>query len=941
MVTGIHTKMRLHTWAYVILLCCNYIGMIASVSMNTGKEINGDKNFTFPIAVHDYHPSSAQGYKAGIASWFVGTGETLTGEAAAYSISYATSGLSTLSPLLTSTSMIVNNVADQPNPLRGRPLAWLRLLGINPLVVPADNLSELILLNIAVEPHRILRVQLLDTYNKLAAVAGLVVLQNPMHLPDVVVVNPNMTIAAAVRPLAGVFGDLGSGLSMLMTAVAKNPSENNKKNDDSFKPEDLLMGVSNVISLDRMSPLIGINHPVSYMKNFVSLYASELLNKIFVGVNVTGNTYHADGVVSVLIAQIKRVPGMTIEATMEPVVSATAVGPDVIVAARFTGNEPPTVAAHALRTMRTSTGLDYLIVNGGVGADEKTALQVFALPIIRATGVLAHAHASPVTSYHAGMPFERSFVTLPEMPDDLYSSASVPAIVGAGVLPAPATDIVVSGDAVFVSTKISGTRHAPGLWHSQAIFGASGTIIAWTPWRRAGGAQSAVPIKSFAFDQHAAIWWLLTETNEARMTAWNASSSLSMLIKQLTNKQGSAHYLRDFMRGPLSPGLLMVCNQATTCIIQTDYLLDGIITPRIDFTNGSSSNDGTGNVTRSEAECSWLSISGGDLLKVGTITSSVIIDYLGHRWIMVAGTGGLAILAHQDGSGYVLKENFDWVKPDLAWHFLLVEVQGKPLAHVRKLIYDQGMLYILTSTGLFRMAVGKALLTREAFSVTTLATLDTLSGVRNSTFADIFMAGPLAFLATSVGCFRSGSGVNVATIVREDEAKWTKIELPYSPGPVVSISSIGPVAHSDHSGCDANLYVLSSSLTSLQARIYRLVISHTGVVTDDTVALLPDELMQGKRAFFLSIGDYRNRIVTDGSFLCALRNRYGTQNACIELYSPDWCTWPLGLMKSINIVRSAHRGIVLKDTIGVGSMVYSNGLGSWLVLADIGLISNE
>src|SRR4029077_16423988 len=196
----------------------------------------------------------------------------------------------------------------QPHPLRGRPIALLKLLGINPLVVPADNLSELILLNIASDPYRVLRITLFDLLDNPAAAVALETLQNPSHIPDVIVVNPNMTAAVAIRPLTGAFGDPGSGIAMVMIAVMRDPEKDKDKSNDNFKPEELVMAGFGIVPIDRASNLIGISAPVVAMKDFVTLYGSEKLSKFFAGVQVTADTSNGGGAIAVQVARVHRAP---------------------------------------------------------------------------------------------------------------------------------------------------------------------------------------------------------------------------------------------------------------------------------------------------------------------------------------------------------------------------------------------------------------------------------------------------------------------------------------------------------------------------------------------------------------------------------------------------------------------------------------------------------
>lgn len=942
MMIYMNTKIQQNRWVYVIFCFCNYASMMASVVMHKGARTDNDTNFQFSVAAQAYHPSSSTGYSAGVASWFLGMAQPLEGDDAAYSLAFAKPGSPELSPLLTDTTVIVNNVPDQLHPVRGRPIALLSLLGINPLVVPADNLSELILLNIAADPHRVLRITLLDMLEQPAAIVDMVTLQNPARLPDVVIVNPNMTAVLAVRPQTGAFGDQGSGISFIMTAIAKDPSKDEPKNDDGFKLEDLALGILRTLPLDNQSHLIAFNNPVSAMKNFVTLHASELLHKVFVGVNVATGTNSGDGAITVLVGHINRVPGTQVAAMMQSVITSSATGADTIVAARSDSAKPVTVAAHCLRTMRTSTGLDYLVVNGGVGHDDHTKIHVHALPLLRESGLLAHAYASPVTVYQGVAPIGRSFVTPPTTSEDLYTSNSVPALVGNGPLHAPATDMVVAGDAVFVATDKALAGTAPGVWHSQAIFGPEGTIIAWTPWRRTGGASSAVPLKKIIFDTHAGTWWFLTEeAPHARMTSWNAVSPLSSLVKNMTRPEDAFYHMNDVARDK-NPGLLVMAGRNTVLVVQTDSVQAGVVWPRTDFSNGYLSVDGTLS-TLVPGQCyPWLLVSGGDLARMKSMVTSAIIPQVNDRTLLVvAGAGGIAMLTTSEGLGLKPGEDFSGATSDMAWRMLPIMVHGQPLKDVRKITIDKGLLYILTSTELLRMPVNSLILQPECIVPVILASIKHVGGAKNSTFSDLFITGPLACLATSIGCFRTGDGVDVAAISSKEQAQWMRINLPHSPGPVVSFTPVGPIAHAHDKGYDANLYVLSAAATSFQARIYRLTISHAGTITDTTVSLFPDEIVHNQRSFFLSLGDYRSTMATDGALLCLARNRYGTKHAYAELLSPDWWAWPLGLIQGMNIVRGAYRRVVPEQAAQVRTMMHDNGLGSWLMLTDIGLTSND
>src|SRR5436190_23515301 len=101
MMIYMNTKIQQNRWVYVIFCFCNYASMMTSVVMHKGARTDNDNYFEFPVAAQVYHPSSSQGYAAGIASWFLGMAQPLQGDDAAYSLAFVKPGSPELSPLLT------------------------------------------------------------------------------------------------------------------------------------------------------------------------------------------------------------------------------------------------------------------------------------------------------------------------------------------------------------------------------------------------------------------------------------------------------------------------------------------------------------------------------------------------------------------------------------------------------------------------------------------------------------------------------------------------------------------------------------------------------------------------------------------------------------------------------------------------------------------------
>lgn len=916
-----------HMQKSIIILVATsvFFGSNASISLHTRcpKGESQDHLWKFPVAALVAHPCSTQAYKSGVAQVFVAAAQPLEGSNADYSIAFTMPGSPEVSPLLTGTTAVVNNVADQPHPVRGKGIAAMGLLGINPIVVTTDNPSEVALVNIGTNPHRVLTVPLVDTQGKPAAALALATLQNPSKIPDVIIVNPNMTIGVAVRPLAGLFGDPGSGISMLMTALVRSDDdEKNKKSADDMRPENLVMGVFGVLPLDCTSLALMIGNPLTKLGKQVTLHAAEWLGKknsdlengkegvdsfgkFFVGVEATSGATVGDGACAVAVAQTIRAPGKPVLAVLNGIVAPDAIGADTIIAARTPSGTPVVVGAYQLRTLKTTTGLDYLVVNGGVGDPASTKRCVYALPLVKDSGTLAHVHADPVTTYYemnaAAWPVQRSFVQPPASPADLYTSTSIPARVGGGQVPGVPTDMTVSGDAVFVT--LAEPEYA-GIWHSQAIFDARGVITAWTAWKRT--VRTNAGIRAARYDAHAGTW-LVQHADSLNMTAWKKSSLIDDTVQKLAQQQGPLTHVHDVSSVAGGSELLLLGGRnycALACGAQ------------------------------SAATQVWHDET---LARVGTIHASTVVTDGTYTWLVVGGTQGCAVLAHADGTGLLSSNIGANSFATLKWR--LLTASGVSLTAIKKLAASCGYLYVLTSQALVRITPSAANFGHETVPVVTVATVAALGGTKNSAFTDFFVEGPLAILATSVGCFKNGDYTDMRQVTLPEQARWTPIKLPYSPGPISNIMAVGPVA--GEQGSVANLYVVSAALSSSQARVYRLAVACQEAVTQNSVVLLPDELTKNNRAFFLSAGDYRTKLVTDGAFLCSWCNRYGTKPAFAEFWDPDWHLWPFSLTRSINIIRGAYRGITDPSTQHIYDMIYSSALGTWLVITDAGIIAHE
>lgn len=229
-----------------------------------------------------------------------------------------------------------------------------------------------------------------------------------------------------------------------------------------------------------------------------------------------------------------------------------------------------------LRTMHTSTGKHYLIVNGGTGVDAgKAALARAAVPgteIYDVNKYQSKLYALPITA--GGQLAKKNDLTaLADAEGNLTKAGDAAAIIG--VLPSliggadtdvKPEDIQVFGDSVYVA--MAGTRAVgvdaqkerveAGIFSSTALFDKDGLIVSWTPWKRVGGTTDKV--YGFGMEPKAATPLYLTETggtiDTIKSSAWGQSSAtaahpvsnrlLSDVLKTIFGSSGGVYQLYSF-----------------------------------------------------------------------------------------------------------------------------------------------------------------------------------------------------------------------------------------------------------------------------------------------------------------------------------------------------------------------------------------------------------
>ena len=859
--------------------------------------------------------------------FFVGSSVPSSGDAAPFSVAVAGPG-STAFAGITPQNIYIQNT-EQPNPLYGAQIKLLSNTGRKgieidglPVVVINNDPDHVYVISSYVQtsnPALVISAPLLDTNSA------------PVSSIDAIVGSVQGTIYAAVSPQGGTFGDVGGGISFADLLPTQTSGD--------FITFSLPVSINRNTPCAIGSPLQSITNPSLYISSYKQIATLDEKNVgiLFAGFDVVGGSNTTDGAVAVLFS-LNEVGANSL--AMAQVAPASAVTQDSIVAGTGANTQ---IYIHNLATLLPSVGTQYLVVVGGVGSENQEPINVYALPITSA-GALANINIPPVTNVLT----QRQFIFSAMQQGDLYTSSSVPAIVGGGSAPGTITSLYTAGDSVIITVTVSSDQ-APGIFYSQALYNNNLVISAWTNWQRAVNTQG-IP-ETAVYDRINTQFWystMLTSTVQSVVsTSWdkNTTPLAQLLNTTLPQAQAGIQGITDLLSttslfnqtvGSRSSAALFT-GLNTVILAETAADVGNILTPVTTYPNIFTSTDGT--LSAYSAPTEYISMTGGVLNNLKAIIASAVVGDGTQSWIVVGGNGGLAVLAQQDGTGIPngsITQNFTGLSSQLVWQKL-----GN-YSNVRKLVSQNGSLYVLTDTLFERVTVTQELINQTVpFSSVNLATAQTLPNKLYYFFSDVVVSEPLVILATSSGLLRSGNGVSVATAASQNALNWQEVVMPESTGCATRLWAITQTGnetdlYSTPPAVSGNLYVLSGNVSRDQARMYRYVITYNSSgVTDGTVQLFNDFFIANRPTFFVNIGSYRNFFYTDGTLWSVSRSRYLFERLFVQSL-PD-------VLKQGFRVRVPQTGGFFTDVDAnaVGQVQRLSGLGSWVIPGDFGLVVHQ
>ena len=289
------------------------------------------------------------------------------------------------------------------------------------------------------------------------------------------------------------------------------------------------------VIVDGTIPQVTTQGTPSITSNRVALFWDNQLGRLYTGLQIataaSGMGNIGDEAKSIVVGQQQS--NENGELTLYSFMPDAAIpdGNQTLIAGvkQATPGAPLTVTAAQIKSMHTSTGASYLIVNGGNGVmttdptnpvltSSATGNNIYAMPLVDVSnpdnntqGLLAnktmfnsatHQFQTPASSTASLTTINDAFALVGGGPLPTLASTPVSGIGGGNIptsgagLPINTLDIEVVGDTVYVAMgRQQSDVDDTGVFYSQAMFDSSGKINAWTPWTK-----RAFPFNGFTND---------------------------------------------------------------------------------------------------------------------------------------------------------------------------------------------------------------------------------------------------------------------------------------------------------------------------------------------------------------------------------------------------------------------------------------------------------
>lgn len=910
-----------------LCISCNIFSSVTFVGNGTGS------TFTVPVGNHamtyffETNPKRALFYTtASTAS----AGNT-------YAVARLDTALTSFQPLAPETIKIGSSTTEAANPLYGAQIDYLTLNSDKPVVVKHGE-TRVIAYDGSLDASKY---RLLISDNLVDA-AGLATSQI-IGLGRGALLN--FFIAPVLNNAGDLFGATGSGVALLQAGTTLSVLN--------AEPTSAASGQL-AAKLDNTSEAFAIGSSVSILSNAIDVHYDEGLNRFYIAVQVQANAAASSGARAIVVGYIyNNGDGSYKLAFKEIVPSAALLGFQNNIIG--TGVSSDTVSIIKVRTLETSTRLNYLIALGGNGTASTVGNTIYAMPLVdnpsnTAThGTLAAVGQTPTDYFNNGVLFSgRAFTQPATTHADLFTDTDQAAIVGSEPLPLLASqsvaDIFAYRDTVFASIAYdyaAGTQ--PGVFYSKALFDDLGRIKSWTPWARAAGTDDLV----YGLGVDIFKGNIITITNgglNVNGTTWSQGDSTGIeetLGKQFPIEEGGLQNFLDFPQTTTAFSnfsMLIATGLRHIALVESGNVQDGFFKyTRGDFLNNIVSFD-SGTIGTIPVGTKIVSLKNGSLITLKSVAAAEVATKVGSdmSWFFFGGVGGLAVLCDADGNGITGTIS---ALSDIPAGLGLTTIGN--FSFVQKIISDGTYLYVLTIDGFYRVAMNATDFKNNTLSTTRLA-----SAEQFGSFADAVISGPLAVLATGAGLIRIGNGKDVATITSETDAQWTLVTVPGAVGPILRLLPFSTTNDLQEFAVNGQLHVLCAYIGYNLSTVNRFAVALNAGAVDDTILQpLPDLFVKNTLSYIIDFSAFRNTYNDTWSF------NYGTVSKDVnnlnrdgelkdpraEILRPDIQSGSvLSFVDAVNLINFSSTASIINTPLFLRS-----ASGSTFVAGDFGVYVNE
>ncbi|MCK4517757.1 hypothetical protein KAT92_03215, partial [Candidatus Babeliales bacterium] len=671
-------------------------------------------------------------------------------------------------------------------------------------------------------------------------------------------------IFAAVRPNGGTFGATDSGIAVV------------KRGESDLTPMDATTGLAG-------NKALAVNGGTNVTINdHVAMHWDATLQRLFVGLHVKHALSPATGH-GLWVGRLETdKPKLTLASAVKDTAIGASEAVDKIIAFNSDTITNMNVKIYNIKTMHTSTGKSYVIVNGVTSSAAVPQTTIFALPIVRKQYSDKDVSAEKIgritdkfipgetPANNENSITQAEPVTLETKMTNYNDEA---AKVGRSIAPNDIQDMFVVGDSVFVCCAHATDKDKQGIFQSTAIFNKDGLIQEWTAWQRAMGAIDKV--NGAAMDTNNGQFWYLTQTTNpfdtVKTTLWGQKDATVLgslrtkLEEEFKQETGGIHQLFNFDSPTVgfnsdNFSLAIATGYQKAALVRTGKQDSGTFIPTLgtDFNSVNISNN-----VKIKTDTTIQDI--GSLCCAEVSRSNT----LNKGWIFVGGYNGVAVLRDgSTGNGWDGSAGLSNLTPTLD-NFSFKTIGS--FKHVHKLACNGAYLYVLTPSALHRieMTAGKFkdttpdALGAEIIAQPTYTDLTTCDA--NDSLLDFVISAKLGLLATTGGLYRTSNGSNIAGIVA-NAREWTEVQTTvdsqsYTIGPITHLSPVSKDPSSFIHG--GNLYIVAGNISTDLSSIFRFTIADTtgDTIDDETVQQIAEQKSlstDNNRDHFYNIGEFRS-----------------------------------------------------------------------------------